>query len=392
MLNRVFKFIILSTFFLVDINLCAIDIYMDDFQIIRLNSTEDQQVIEESNKEILFLFENKLLQTTTNTITYGYFSDISTDKSGDFNISPIDDSLGALAACFFYNIDYILFGEIIIDIDNNEYFAIIKLYSNYKNEIIYDIRYSDNMIDQDDYFQVLANTINQELSVTLLEELLIEHEKLEQEKLEEEEEEEQEEEAKDIEEEEKDEEEEIVIEEDEKNEDKNSIIGFFTSFGYYYVLNSEWKEFITSVTSMEFGIKFDFEAADNERMDFHLRPGLHFNYSFAFNKDRTGLVIHYHSLLFRLLLEACFEFSDKFDFFIGSGVQYRFDIIDYQGPTNTFVTDIPYALGTFASLGFDFLIGKRKNTYIGVTNIFDFTFFNEIDVNTKFLLHFYFKF
>ncbi len=401
MINRAFKFIIVSIFLLLGVNLYAIEIYIDDFQVIRLNPTEDEKVIEEENEEISALLKNKILQTSTISLTYIPISNIS-NKPDDLNILPIKNTLGALAACFFYKIDYILFGEISIETYNNKYLTIIKLYSKEENRIIYDLSYTENVNDQNEYFLGLVNTINQELTVILKQERL-EQEKLEQEKLEQERleqarleqewlEQERLEQAK-IEEEINNEPEEDENEENNaENEDKNSIIGFFTSIGHYFILNSEWKESISSVTCLELGIKFDFEVADNEKFDFLLRPGFLFDYSFAFNKERDGQIIHYHSLTSRLLLEAAFEFSDKFDFFIGSGIQYRFDIIDYQSPTNSFVTDIPYALGTFASLGFDLLIGKRKNTYIGLTNILDFTFFNELDINLKVMVHLYFKF
>ncbi len=396
--SRYCKLILLSIFLLICSNLYTFEVYIDDFQINGEDPTD--------NEEILILFRNKLLQTSTNSITYRYISDI--DTSENLDILPVKNTLGALAVCFFYNIDYILFGEIFMEPDINEYLAIVKLYSKEENQLIYDLRYSKKATSQDEFFLGLAYTLNQELTVTLQDELQLENERLEQarieaeimqqERLEQERLEEEQLEQEQTEEEKSEEEmdnnpEETEDEEDNtENTDKNSIFGIFTSLGYYFILNSEWKEYIRPTMYLEFGIKLAFEPVDNEKFDFLLRPGLLFSYSFAFNRDREGRIIHYHSLASRLLLEACFEFSDKFDFFIGSGVVYRFDIIDYQSITNNFITDIPYAFGTFVSVGLDFLIGKKRNIYIGVTNIIDFTFFNEIDISSKAMAHLYFKF
>jgi hypothetical protein len=161
-------------------------------------------------------------------------------------------------------------------------------------------------------------------------------------------------------------------------------IGFHIATGYTLPISS-WGELLYGVINGEFGIKImrikPFYHTDTTLI--YLRPGFLFSYSF--NLSRPGLVeSYYHMFLFKIPIELCLTFYDeKIGIIIGSGVQVQFDFL-YQKfkYKNDYYTQ-SVAASTFASLAFESFPGKSKVVGVGLNNLFDFTFYNNLYVDYK---------
>jgi len=352
----------------------TVDIYISDLVVLKSDSSN----IENEEEEYLSsLFQEELIKTSSNSISYKTISTKGIDKLGGLNIDKVTTSLDALAVCFFQGIEYLIYGTIVIEGDNNQYSTSIKLYSKDAHKIIYEKNYTNVTTSKESYIAELANIINQEVS-----ELFEKIEKgdivLTEERT-----------FKPI----IKQDEPINIgedEEDKKIKDNAKIFAFSISIGYYFPFMGKWMDILIPCTSIESGVKFGFVLADTDGFDLLLRPGIFFNYSFAINKPQN-YIVHYHSLAGKIGLELYFEFSDFFAFSLGGGPQYKFDIIDRQTPSGGFWTDLPYAFGVFANLGIEFILGDDGAFSIGINNILDITFFNETNIEYKILIHFLFK-
>ena len=397
--------------------LSAYEVYIYGFQVYSVDSSSNKTEIVDQDKvnEITSILYNKISAVSEKELVYKILNSNENNPVSEY-VNVIKSNLDALAVCTFLDIEYVLFGELLIYPDKSEYSTFIQVYGKPENDIIYDIQYSKKANSIDNFFTETSNIVNQQLyeKITgkkwkIVEKILTRMDEinkntnLKNAELKETE--------GDLSLEEKKENEYLdkliqVLEESDiiRTEEGEILLGsstgpvkkllsVYASIGYFFTLAGEWKDVLINCVVLEEGIKLDFVFVNSKDFDFILRNGFLFLYSFAIQSQESTYIyyIHYHELTAKISFELLFEFGDFFGFLIGVGPQYRFDIIDHAKHMGEFNTDIPFGLGLFCNLGFEFLTGKKKEIGIGINNIFDFTLFQETKINYRIFLYSLFK-
>jgi len=337
--------------------------------------------------------KKELLRQSSDIITYEDLGILAQKRRRDYDAEPITDTLDALAVSFFYNIDFILYGELYLGGENSQYKAQINVYSKNSGDIIHTIEYTKNVENDITFAKGLASTINQELMVKFegySEDSVIAGEKDDKNR------------SLDVLNDRGDRKSsedgsssisDQIHGADTKIEPEERIIGVRTSVGFFLQFSGEWIEAVMPTATVEEGLQFDFMIVDGKSFDFYLRPSILFNYAFAVQDpfNTYHRYIHYHSLAFKLNLDFFFVLNGFFGFFVGLGPHYKVDIIDFRTHSDDFYTDIPYALGLSGNLGVEFSLNKQRSFSLGLDGIFDFTFYNDIYIDSKFLTYFVFR-
>ncbi|MBN2532503.1 MAG: hypothetical protein JXB88_06400 [Spirochaetales bacterium] len=367
-------------------NLYSIDIHISKLQGF-YKARSEADVLSKKVEFISTQLKKELIRQSSDIITYIDISGLAKQRRKEYDAEPVTDTLDALAICFFYNIDFVLFGDLYLGGDEDQYKSQIKIYSKKTGDIVHTIEYSKTVENDITYAKELANAINQELMVKFAgysEDDVIAEGKEDKRILDK---------LKDNKTNDSTEISDRIEGVDTIPEPGERIFGFYLSLGYYFQFSGEWKDSIMPSVTLEQGVNWSIRLVDNEFFDFYIRPFILVDYSFSVQDPYNTYhrYIHYHSLAFKVNLDCLFEFNDIFGFFIGFGPHYRFDIIDYRTYSNSFYTDIPYALGLCVNAGVEFNLNKEGSFKIGLNSIFDITFFDSLYTDLKVLSYVIFK-
>lgn len=417
----------------------GVDIYMAELQVSRGVEESSRKIIE--NSSFTSLLTHELSKVSSDKLVYKGIKKLSLPSKRVLKSDYITSKIDALVVCHFEKINYIVFGTLVIDPETNKYATSLKLYSLEKNAIIHEMNLDKIVTNESDYIKELSNVIKSDLQRLAAAEVITEAEIITAAVIEEnketettpteetdksaetekedippdkntaavispskEEDKADKEEIKDSGDAEKGkpldavlakfikkkEEEKQEAAADEEKKPAEKLFSVFTSLGYFISFAGKWTPYLLSCVSLEQGLKYHFYLANTEGFDFLIRPAVFINYTFALNPDLTFL-IHYHTLKFKVTLDAYFEFGNFFAFYAGGGPFYRFDIIDFQTPSGIFRTDMPYALGTTVILGVEFHLNKEKTFSLGLVNALDMTFYSEMLIEYEILAQVIFK-
>jgi hypothetical protein len=373
-----------------------VDIYLSKLQGFYTSRSDSESL----NRKVDFIsnqLKKELMNQSSDIITYDDLGGLAQRQRREYNAEPITDTLDALAVCFFYNIEYVLFGELYINSDTNQYRAEIKLYSKASGDITHTIEYSKVAENDISFSSGLATTINQELMVKIAgisgekeqgdettdEERLLDTVREELDKSDEDDRT-----ARDD------------RRDDRRDDDrytrddgKEKVFGLYASLGYFIQFTGEWVGVVLPCATMEEGVQWALPVVDKENFDFYIRPALLFNYSFSVQDpfNTYHIYVHYHSLAVKGNVDFFFEYSDFFGFFVGLGPQFKIDIIDFRTRSADFYTDIPYAFGVCGNAGVEFALNKPGTFRLGVNNVFDFTFYDATYIDYKILIYSIFR-
>jgi hypothetical protein len=408
----------------------GVDIYLAELQVFKGAEASSKTMVEKNAFSSLLTYE--ISRISSGELTYKGLKKFSPSTERVLKNEYVTSKIDALVVCHFEKIDYLIFGTLLINPETNNYSASLKLYSLEKNAIIHEIDLNKTAANEDEFIKELSPVIDKDMNKLLAAGVIVKPEVIttavtkeiketppEEEKKAAEEKKpaenkvpdknttaaavtpeaekdlkKNEEKGKSLDEvlakfiKKKEEEKEAAAEKDKKPTEK--LLSVFTSLGYFIPLSGEWKPFIMPCVSIEEGIKYSLYLANTEGFDFVIRPAAYINYTFALNPD-VSFLIHYHSLKFKGTVDAYFEFANFFAFYAGGGLFYRVDIIDYQTPTGIFRTDIPYALGSTVILGVEFYLNKEKTYSLGLVNVLDMTFFQELIIEYEILAQVSFK-
>jgi|GEM_PF-4877642 len=168
-------------------------------------------------------------------------------------------------------------------------------------------------------------------------------------------------------------------------DDKRSFggIGIYTGAGYWLPL-SDWSNIITGIFNCELGFSVIplSHIVKVRKFSFYIRCGFFISYSFAINKP-DFLKSYFNSIMFKIPGELCFEIFSRNVFFIGLGTQLQFDILYQERLYEDSILTNSLGFGLFCYTGYEHWFGKNKIVAIGINNIFDFTFYNEIFIDYK---------
>jgi hypothetical protein len=416
----------------------AVDVYIAGLQMFEGADRAGGKPIEKSGFTSLLVYE--LSRISSGSFTYKGIDRLSTETKRVLKSEFITSKIDALVVCHFEKIDYLIFGTLLINPETNEYAAALQLYSLGKNAVIHDIKFDRTVTDEDEYIKELGTRINNDLERMLAADIITQPKvvtaavtpknnitppaqnkaaetpppvKTENKKREPKQEAEKEKPepvkneaveneavkneeegkpldtvlAKFIKKKEEEEQEESAAKEKKPEEPLMSV---FTSLGYFLSMTGKWSSLILPCVSVEEGVKYNLYLVNSEGFDFLIRPAFVINYQFALSPDLDNLV-HYHTLKLKGTLDTFFEFGNFFAFYAGGGVFYRFDIIDYQTPSGTFRTDLPYALGTTVILGVEFYMNKEKSFSLGLVNVLDLTYYSQMITEYEILAQISFK-
>ncbi|MBN2442168.1 MAG: hypothetical protein JXJ04_12515 [Spirochaetales bacterium] len=379
-----------TTFFiLIFIFLCSslfpVNIYISKLQAF-YKARSDTDNLSRKADSISNQLKKELMEQSSEIITYNDLGSLAQKQRREYDAEPITDTLDALAVCFFYNIDFILFGELYIGGDAEQYRVQMKLYSKISGDVIHVIDYSSPAGNDSAFVTGLATTINQELMVKIAgvtEDSKITDKKTDEDRVLDK--------VRDNLDEQTDGD---SSADDDKDREaagskitKEKIFGVWISLGYFIQIHGEWTGIVMPTATLEQGVNWSLRAIDGKTFDFYIRPSLLFNYSFSVQNPYNTYhnYIHYHSLTVKANVDFFFEFYDFFGFFAGFGPHYKIDIIDFRVRSADFYTDITYALGLSANAGVQLSLNKEKNLDFGLNNIFDFTFYQNTYIDYKIL-------
>lgn len=392
MIRKIAIYIILIILFS-SMCLYSIDIHISKLQGF-YKARSETDILSQKVDFISNQLKKELMRQSSDVITYADLGSLAQKRRREYDAEPVTDTLDALAVCFFYNIDFILFGELYLGGDDDQYKAQINVYSKKSGDIIHTIEYSKTVENDITYVKGLASAVNQELMVKFAgysEDSVIAGETDEEGRILDQ--------VRDELDERKDTDDSSRIADQIEGADTKipktgeRVFGIYVSIGYFFQLSGEWIDAIMPSVTLEEGVNWAIRLVNTKTFDFYIRPAVLFNYSFSvqdpFNKYHR--YIHYHSLTFKGNLDFLFEFADIFGFFIGFGPHYKIDIIDFRTYSDSFYTDIPYALGLCANAGIQFNLSKDGSFQLGLNGVFDFTFFNSIYIDSKVLSYVIFR-
>lgn len=145
------------------VNSSALDIYVGNLGYGNFSNDTASEV-----QELSSLIQEQLTLLSNDAVRY--YPLYSADEiARDYNETIVDSKLSALAACIFYNVSYVLFGSIYVDMSSNLYTTFIKVYDNTKKNILYETNYSKviNNRNKMSYAHDMTMLVNNEIFTLL---------------------------------------------------------------------------------------------------------------------------------------------------------------------------------------------------------------------------------
>ena len=392
---------LLPFLFILNTNMFTAEIYLSSLKVyVNARNIREERTLAEELEKFSPRFKQAMTRQSGEIVSYKDVGSLPRKPGSNIVREPVTSNLDALAICFFYKLDYILYGELYHEADEDLYRTYLNLYSAEEGEVVKKIDFSRTTTSEDVFLEGLATALNKEIMILFAGYKGEEEDERStgtvteggREEKDERDEQRTETARQDGREAETERESRTGSGEEETGPNENAF-GIYLSLGYFIQYLAEWKGAVVPAAAMEEGVKWSILAADGESFDFYIRPSLLITYSFAVQDPSNTYhrYIHYHTLSGKGTLDFLFEFGDTFGFFLGGGLLYRIDIIDFRTRAGTFYTDIASTLGCAANLGLEFFVGKRKNIGMGVTNSLEFAFFSEMALEHKILAHFLFK-
>ncbi len=160
-------------------------------------------------------------------------------------------------------------------------------------------------------------------------------------------------------------------------------LGIYSAAGYWFPIG-EWWRILTGLINIELGINVIpvTPLAKYRNFGFYLRFGLYVSYDLGMNKP-DHLQSYFHSLGFYIPIETCFEVYFYNVFIIGTGPQLQLDILYQEKIFDNPSISTTASFSIIAFAGYERWFGKKKIIGIGVNNIFDFTFYNNMYFDYK---------
>lgn len=172
---------------------------------------------------------------------------------------------------------------------------------------------------------------------------------------------------------------------------RERLIQAIFASGFFFILEHEWMNMVKPFAVLSSGASLELPLIDNPLgFDFSLRASGFLQYAFA-NAQPNRPYTHFHSLKFKVSLEAYFQFQELFGFFAGAGPFYRLDVIDFATMVNLFFTDHVLALGGYAIVGLELMLNADRTLGIGILNSLDVTFYSQISYEYNLQFYFIFK-
>ncbi len=397
-------------------NAGAVDIYIYDF-----NVTTAEQANAVSNEpdiaRISAIIQNAFSALSSEAISYKAITVQAPSKLGG-TVRTIDNTVSALAVCFFFDIDLVMYGDVGMEKTKQQYTTGIKVYSKSQDSVIYELEYAKIVPAEEKYFEDLASVVNGQLRKTLSDlPQSASEKKIEQmqDKIGQAEAEKKEEAAA-----ENADDGQLLTYMDkllgiiEKQQslltegtgtstgqksgtqaaNTEKVFGLNVGIGYFFELAGVWKNLVIPLTTVQIGPKWNFLLYDTEVFDFYFRPGLFLDYSFSMNDFEASynLYSRIQSAAGALGLEFAFEFVDLFGFYFGGGGEYNFDIVVFrEGVTKDYYAYNTSALGAYGCAGFELTLGAEKNFVIGIHNSVRLVFYNTTYIDYKLMLTTMFK-
>jgi hypothetical protein len=401
-------FILLTLMF----NLQAEDLYVYSFNVLTTAQTGEAVTDEEGIQRLSSIFQKSFQSLSSESITYKPLTSQASDKLGE-TVRTIDNTVSALAVCFFFGIEFVLYGDVHIDKSRNQYTTEVKVYAKSQNSVIYELRYTKIVPkDEEGYVKELAAIVHSQIGGTLaalpqsstdkkMEQLSKKTEEA----------------AQDAEAAKKQSEKDNIapymeklinvleniapaIKENDPNQVNGKIVnmekvfGIFIGLGYFFEFSGVWKDCTVPLVTLQLGPKFNLLAINTSSFDLYFRPVFLMDYSASMNTPSAGY--NYYSRIQSLAgsigTDFFLEFLDAIGFSIGGGVQYNVDFIAFrEGVSKDFYAYISNALGAYANIGLEFVVGNEKNIVLGINNIARWVFYDTIYFDYKILLTTMFK-
>lgn len=157
--------------------------------------------------------------------------------------------------------------------------------------------------------------------------------------------------------------------------------------GYWFPINNWWNV-ITGLVCFETGLNVTplTPLAKARNFGFYLRYGFYVSYSLGMTKPGY-LDSYYHTLIFKIPAEFCFELYKRNIITIGCGPQLQLDILYQELLFDGYRTNTTAAFSLNTSLGYEHWFGKNEIVAIGINNNFNFTFYNEFFIDYRIQLY-----
>ena len=386
--------------------LVAEDIYISPFQLTGERGEIDSGR-RETQEEINLgsLLYKGLAAAAPGHLKYSPLPKLSAASLKILNRNMVLTKLEASVVCYYENIDYLLCGKIAVDKAASSYRTSIFLYERKSNSILKQMEFRGTAPKAEDFITKLITPLSKDIQIIFTgremterlppvvnddkqlpdsTDILREDETDIKTKIQEEPDavikgDKTTDESKAI---------------DEKKEHPPSIpehrISLYAEGGLFFIMQHEWQDAISPIATADLGIKFELPIVDSRELDFSIRLGGAFSYSFANNKPSIPY-ISYHSLALKSSLEAYLQLNEFFSVFLGGGPLYQVDVIDFQNLSKSFFTDRASALGIQALLGVEFLINEDGTFGMGLVNSLDITLFSTTSIEYNLRIVFIFR-
>ncbi|MBN1411222.1 MAG: hypothetical protein JW969_10295 [Spirochaetales bacterium] len=407
------------------------DIYLYDFDIITIGTTDTKASVQEGNK-IFQILQKELAGKNNLIFNFKSIPKSQNDPSG-IKIKSIKNTLDALGVSFLFGIDYLLFGDLTINKEQSSYSVALKVYNREKHDIIYNLDFSETIKDPVTYAEHLAEILSKQISekitgrnITSSEIIVAKYdnakaqaETIESEKTSnissEKTDNKTEKDTKTIVEENKVNNEELkesvtqlnelintIIQdkqkerekeaEEEKAKDRQIIV--YVAGGAFFNLMGDWSDTTLPFITADVDIKYAFPLAPSPDFDFYLRLGIGANYAQSRQNPSNQYIryIRINSIIARLDIDTYFFLGKSVGLFISTGPSLKYMTIDFTNSAGKGIPGTAYTFGAFGALGVDWIFNNRAMPFgIGIKGIADLFFFSPLSLDIKLLAHFVFK-
>jgi hypothetical protein len=419
-LKKLLNGTIFFTILLLHSGMYAADVLVYNFNVVTKGQEVSQGATDENaTARLSTIFQNAFSSISNDSISYRAPGGQSSKKVSS-TLRIIQNKVNALAVCFYYDAEYVLYGNIEIDSASKKYSTVIQVYSKTQNETVFDIKYSKQAKDETTYAGDLADIVNKQLVETIkslpptpseqrIEDIQKKLSDAEKKKAEESKVEQKDERLLSFMEKlldtvQKNETQNQTQTKEEKSESKkestklpdkfpNKVMSFYFGVGYPFMLTGAWMDLALPLVTVQAGPKLHFTLVDTNSFDFCIRPGLYVDYSVSMYKNAGYTDYFYiHSFGGSLGLDFYFEFNNIFGLALGGGGQYDFDVVTFrEGVSKIWYSYMSYTSGAYGNLSLELVFGKEKNFVIGINNIVQFLFYNTMAINYRIMLTSTFK-
>lgn len=161
-------------------------------------------------------------------------------------------------------------------------------------------------------------------------------------------------------------------------------LGIYNGVGYYIPM-LDWWDYVTGLTLVETGIQVVNlpPLFQREKITLGLRPALTFTYSLGINKPAYA-PSYLHMFVFKAPLALTIEMFERYVITVNAGIQAQVDYF-YQEYNAVSYSRSSAALSIMGGGGFEYWLGKKLLTCIGVKTTFDLGLYDQpyLDFNMQ---------